>query len=69
MHDYLIAELQARKGTWPAIAEATGISVRTIEKIARREIIDPGITHVETLIAHFQGAPWTPQCRPLDVAG
>lgn len=57
MHEFVLSELEARKGTWPAIAESTGLSRRTIEKIARREIKDPGVSHIEALARHFQEAP------------
>ena len=36
------------------MAEATGISKRTIEKIARRETENPGVKHIETLAAYFE---------------
>jgi hypothetical protein len=54
MHDFVVNGLQASKGTWPAIAEATGISKRTIEKIASREIEDPGVSHIEKLANYFR---------------
>lgn len=36
------------------IAEGSKVSKRTIEKIARKEILDPGVSHVEKLAAFFQ---------------
>lgn len=54
LHDYVVEQLLARRGTWPAIADATDVSRRTIEKIARREIADPGVSHIEKLARHFR---------------
>ena len=54
MHDYVVAQLQAMKGRWPQLAEETGISRRTIEKIARREIEDPSVSFIERLNKHFR---------------
>jgi hypothetical protein len=54
MLEYVIAKLQAAKGGWPAIAEGAGISLRTLEKIARREVLDPRIGSVQTLFDYFR---------------
>lgn len=54
LHDYVIEQLQAAKGTWPRVAEASGVSRRTLEKIARREIVDPSVSHIEKLAAYFR---------------
>jgi len=56
LHEFVIARLLAARGSWPAVAKATGVSRRTIEKIARREIADPGVSRVETLAAYFRAA-------------
>lgn len=56
MHEFVIERLQATKGTWRAISVATGVSKRTIEKIANRDIKDPGVTSIETLARHFSEA-------------
>jgi transcriptional regulator with XRE-family HTH domain len=55
MYEFVMAQLEASKGTWPSLASATGISRRTIEKIARREIADPGVSHIQRLADHFRG--------------
>lgn len=57
LHEFVVRQLQATKGTWPAIAEETGVSKRTIEKIASREIQDPGVSHIEKLAGYFRGVP------------
>jgi hypothetical protein len=54
MHAFVISRLHAAKGNWPAIALATGVSKRTIEKIASREIEDPGVSHIEKLAMYFR---------------
>lgn len=54
MHQFVIDQLQIAKGTWPAIAERTGISKRTIEKIANGDIKDPAVSNVETLSNYFR---------------
>lgn len=56
MHDYVVSRLEAAKGRWPQIAEASGVSKRTIEKIARREIDDPGVSHIQKLSDYFRAA-------------
>jgi transcriptional regulator with XRE-family HTH domain len=53
IHSYVLHELQAWKGRWPAVADGSGVSIRTIEKIARREIADPGVSHIEKLATFF----------------
>lgn len=54
IHSYVVRHLQDSKGTWPRIAKETGISKRTIEKIARQEVKDPGVSLVERLQRYFQ---------------
>lgn len=54
LHDYVIAQLQLSKGRWPDVAEGSEVSLRTLEKIARREIADPGVSHIEKLAKYFQ---------------
>ncbi len=54
MHQYVIDELQRHKGRWSQVAKDTGISKRTIEKVARRETEDPGVSLVERLAGYFR---------------
>lgn len=54
LHAFVIAQLHEAKGTWPVIAEATGVSIRTIQKIASGDIADPGVSHIEKLAGHFR---------------
>ena len=54
LYAFVMRRLQEAKGTWPEVAEATGVSRRTIEKIAREEIKDPGVSHIEKLAQYFR---------------
>lgn len=54
IYDYVIAELQASKGRWPQVATGSGVSRRTLEKIARQEVKDPGVSLVEKLAKYFR---------------
>lgn len=49
--------LEKAKGGWPTVAEGSGVSLRTLEKIARREIKDPGVSHIEKLAGYFREQP------------
>lgn len=52
--DFVLSQLQAAKGQWPKVATGSGVPKRTIEKIARGEIPNPGIHTVEKLAAYFR---------------
>lgn len=54
IYAYVLTELESAKGNWTKVAKATRMSKRTIEKIARREIEDPGVSHIEKLAAYFR---------------
>lgn len=54
IYQYVLDRLEDSKGRWPAVAQATGMSRRTIEKIARQEVKDPGVSHIEKLAAYFR---------------
>lgn len=54
MYAYVLNQLQAFKGAWPTVADGSGVSLRTIEKIARKEIKDPGVSHIEKLAGYFR---------------
>lgn len=60
IYAYVMERLQAAKGNWPKVAEESGVPLRTLEKIARREIQDPGVSHVEKLAAYFRTAASRP---------
>lgn len=54
IYAYVMSELRRSKGSWPTVAEGSGVSRRTIEKIASGEIADPGVSHIEKLASYFR---------------
>jgi hypothetical protein len=54
IYGYVLEELQKAKGSWREVAEGSDVSLRTLEKIARREIEDPGVSHIEKLNSYFR---------------
>ena len=65
IYAYVLEQLQRHKGRWPEIAEDTGISMRTLEKIARREVKDPGVSRIEKLANYFRKQPARPAAQRL----
>lgn len=57
IYEYVLDELQSYKGSWPVVAEGSGVPLRTLAKIARREIENPGIAHIEKLASYFRSQP------------
>lgn len=53
LHERVLRKLEESKGRWAEVAKGSGVSKRTIEKIARREIHDPGVSHIEALARFF----------------
>lgn len=54
LYEYVLSGLESTKGHWSDVAEESGVSKRTIEKIYRREIQDPGVSHIEKLASCFR---------------
>jgi len=54
IYQFVMDRLQQSKGQWPKVAKASGVPKRTLEKIARREIVDPGVSHIEALADYFR---------------
>jgi transcriptional regulator with XRE-family HTH domain len=54
IYEYVLERLEATKGRWPRVAEGSGVSRRTLEKIARQEISDPGVSHIQKLADYFR---------------
>ena len=54
LHDYVVDKLKSGAFSYQQVADGAGMSRRTVEKIARREIEDPGISHIEKLAAFFR---------------
>lgn len=55
LHELVVRELEAvgRDG-WPPIADATGVSIHTIIKIANGEIESPRYATLEPLVRYFR---------------
>ncbi len=53
IYEYVMAQLGKTELSYQEVAEGSGVSKRTVEKIARREILDPGVSHVEKLRKFF----------------
>ena len=53
-YEFVMQQLAAAKGRWPLVAVESGVSIRTLQKIARKEIQDPGVSHVEKLFRYFK---------------
>jgi len=53
MHAFVLAHLERTKGQWPLVARESGVSKRTLEKIARGEIADPSVSHMQKLSDYF----------------
>ena len=51
---FVMSRLEATELTYREIARGSGVPARTVEKIARREIKDPGVSHVEKLAHYFR---------------
>jgi hypothetical protein len=60
MLEYVLVQLWAVKGRWPEIAEASGVPLRTLEKIARKESPDPRVSSVQALFDYFRSQPVVP---------
>ena len=54
IYDFVMEKLQATKYHWPQVAEGSGVPCRTLEKIARRETVNPKIETVEKLAKYFR---------------
>jgi transcriptional regulator with XRE-family HTH domain len=54
IYAYVLRQLKRTSLTYQEVADGSGVSKRTIEKIAREEISDPGVSHIENLEAFFR---------------
>ena len=50
-------ELTARKGEWPTICRATGLTYWWVTKFAQGKIVEPGVTRIEKLLTYFSDHP------------
>lgn len=55
--DKVIAQLEERKGTWPAIAAGSGVPYKTLQKVAYRAVKDPGFSIVDKLDRWLRANP------------
>jgi|TARA_R110000822_G_scaffold45278_1_gene121184 hypothetical protein len=53
MFDRVLNNLDNCKGRLPDVADATGISYRSLQKISLRVVKNPGVRTVEVLDAYF----------------
>lgn len=51
------SELQLRRGDWPTLCRATGLSYWWLIKLAQGRIREPGLTKIERLQAYFDAHP------------
>jgi len=49
--------LEARKGDWPRMCEATGLSYHWVTKVAQGKILEPGARKVEILRRYMAENP------------
>lgn len=54
MYEFVIDRLENSGRTYQEVADGSGVSKRTVEKIARKEIKDPGVSHIEALARYFR---------------
>ncbi|HJT63107.1 MAG TPA: hypothetical protein VJ797_15665 [Burkholderiales bacterium] len=54
IYDFVLQQLQLSKGQLPKVARESGVPYRTLQKIATREIADPGVSIIQKLAAYFR---------------
>lgn len=54
LYEYVMGHLRESGRSYREIADGSGVSRRTVEKIARGEIRDPGVSHIEKLATFFR---------------
>ncbi len=52
--DFVLRQLQERKGNWPQIEKDTGMPYSWLSKLARGLIDDPGVKKIEKLARYFR---------------
>ena len=55
VYGYVMGQFDSTPLSYQEIADGSGVNKRTVEKIARREIEDPGVSHIEKLERFFRG--------------
>lgn len=64
---YVLDELQARKGTWPKVAAETGLDYSWLTKLALGQINNPSVHKIQALADYFMGAPCVVRLQPIEV--
>jgi hypothetical protein len=56
IYEFVLAKLDELKPRekWEVVARDTNMSLSTLKKIARREVENPGIIHIEKLAKYFR---------------
>jgi hypothetical protein len=54
LHQFVLAQLEARRGDWVSIARESGVPYNTITKIAQGAIVDPRVSKLQRLANYFR---------------
>ena len=54
LYEYVLGELEKRRGEWRAIASGSGVAFSTVNKIGYRYTPNPGVRHIEKLATYFR---------------
>jgi transcriptional regulator with XRE-family HTH domain len=54
LYDYVLQQFARTSLTYQEIADGSGVPKRTVEKVARKEIADPGVSTCDKLAAFFR---------------
>lgn len=59
IYQFVLARLDALhpRDRWEIVARDTKMSLSTIRKIARQEVKNPGVKHIEKLAKYFRDPP------------
>ena len=68
LHDFVVERLLEARGNWPRVSKYSRVPKRTLEKIAHRQIRNPGISHIERLAAYFRRADLRDKQRDKNAA-
>ncbi len=54
IYDFVMERLTNTPLTYQEVGHGSTVSKRTVEKIARREILDPGVSHCQNIAGFFE---------------
>lgn len=63
LYDYVTQGLQGREAEWPEAAKSAGVHEKTVQRIARGEVANPGVRTMEELAVWLKRNPKPPQRR------